>query len=53
MLREPRQVEKVEAIASPRKSPSKSRFQFVKLEERIAPRHHHKGGGHQKHGGVA
>jgi hypothetical protein len=44
MLREPRQVEKVEATTPPRKDPRKSRFQLVRLEERIAPKGHHKGG---------
>jgi hypothetical protein len=38
MLREPSQIEKVEAITPPRKDPRKSRFQLVRLEERIAPR---------------
>ena len=38
MLREPSQIEKVEAITPPRKDPRMSRFQLVRLEERIAPK---------------
>jgi hypothetical protein len=49
MLREPRPFKNVEAITPPRKDPRKSRFQLVRLEERIAPRgnvdHHGRKGG--------
>jgi hypothetical protein len=40
MLREPRKIEKT---AQPRRSdPKKGRFRFVKLEERITPKNHHR-----------
>jgi hypothetical protein len=39
MLREPRQIEKVEKVARTGKGPKKDRFQVVRLEERIAPCH--------------
>jgi hypothetical protein len=48
MLREPRQFEKVEPITPPRKDPRKSRFQLVRLEERIAPRGNIDRDGHKK-----
>jgi hypothetical protein len=53
MLREPRQIEKVEKAAPLRTDSKKGRFRLVKLEERIAPSNSGKkhGGGHH-HGGL-